>query len=365
VRRWLLNALLVLVAIGVGLGLSEVGVRLVAPQRLGVWHEDRAGLALHWPGLVTYLPQFGQTVSINSMGMRDHEHPRQKPDGVFRVLVLGDSFMEALQVPFEASFPSLLQHGLEQGTGRRIEVINASVSGWGTDDELKYLISYGAAWKADVILVAMTLHNDISDNLRQRFHTLRNGALVEQARPEQSRLAYGIVQLKGFGAAHSHLYQLVIRFRRAAEKRAEAAHLSSHVVELFEEQPDGNIRRGVELTARLLERIQAVAAAGGGKMVIMLLPLAVQLSPQEFAQFARARAAAAHPLTLDQPQRLMRAVGEQIKVPVIDLLPEFGRWTSAGGGPLYLAQDGHWNEGGHRLAASIAARELVEQHLVR
>ncbi len=76
-------------ALIVALAVVEVGLRYFYPQPMGVWHQDRDGLALHWPGLVTYLPQFGQSVSFNSAGMRDGEHPVEKPPGVFRVLVLG------------------------------------------------------------------------------------------------------------------------------------------------------------------------------------------------------------------------------------------------------------------------------------
>ena len=107
-KGWLGVGLLTIGAIVVGVLLGEAALRFIYPQQLGVWHQDRNGLALHWPGLVTYLPQFGITASFNSVGMRDREHAGRKPEGVFRVLVLGDSFMEALQVPFEKSLPSLM-----------------------------------------------------------------------------------------------------------------------------------------------------------------------------------------------------------------------------------------------------------------
>src|SRR6185436_12017198 len=149
-------------AVVIALTSVEVGLRYLYPLPMGVWHQDRDGLALHWPGLVSYLPQSGFTVSFNAAGMRDIEHSIQKPIGVVRVLVLGDSFIEALQVPFEESFSSLLQQDLGSQMAGRVEVINASVSGWGTDDELKYLTSYGRQWQPDLILVAMTLYNDIS-----------------------------------------------------------------------------------------------------------------------------------------------------------------------------------------------------------
>ena len=87
-RAWCVNVLLATGAVVTALGCAELGLRLLYPQPLGVWHQDRGGLALHWPGLVTYLPQFGHVVSINSDGLRDREHAVPKTDGMYRILVL-------------------------------------------------------------------------------------------------------------------------------------------------------------------------------------------------------------------------------------------------------------------------------------
>lgn len=360
-RAWLGNGFLLVVAIVLAAALAEVGIRWVAPQPLGVWHHDRDGLALHWPGRITYLPQFGQTVSFNSEGMRDREHAVPKPVDVFRILVLGDSFMEALQVPFEASFPSLLERALDGQARKRVEVVNASVSGWGTDDELQYLTTYGMKWRPDLVVVVMTLHNDLSDNLRQRFHTTRNSTLVERPRDKTTFLDYKLVQLKGFLATRSHAYQLVIRSRRTREMRGEARQLSSHVVEILREEPGEAIVKSVDLTGLLLERIKTTVAAEGGRVVLVLLPLAMQLSDATFADLARA---AGQELRIDGPQRLVTRVAARAGIPVIDLLPGLRAWTAGGGAPLYLERDGHWNERGHRLAAEIVSRELVGRGLV-
>jgi len=364
-KGWLVVGLLLIGATAVGVLVGETGLRLFYPQRLGVWHQDRDGLGLHWPGLVTYLPQYGLSVSFNSAGMRDREHAATKPEGVFRVLVLGDSFMEALQVPFEASFPSVLEHDLDQRAGRRVEVVNASVSGWGTDHELKYLTHYGMQWKPDLILVAVTLHNDIQDNLQQQFHTIRNGALVDQPQPEETFLRYERLQLKAFLATRSHAYQLLLRARRAREVDDAARQLRSHVVELFRPAVDAQISKGLELTALLLERMQALASSEGTRVVVVLLPLAVQLSNEAFAEFVRSAPGSPRGLEIDRPQRMVTPIGNRLGVAVIDLLPGFRDWTLRGGDALYLARDGHWNERGHKLAADIVADELINRRLVR
>jgi len=364
-RAWIVAGFVVTGAIAVAVGLCEVGLRLFYPQPMGVWFQDRDGLAMHWPGLVTYLPQFGLSVSFNSAGMRDREHTVAKPNGVFRVLVLGDSFMEALQIPFESTFPSLLERGLAGRTGSRIEVVNASVSGWGTDDELKYLATQGRKLRPDLIVVAMTLHNDISDNLRERFHTMQNGALLEKPGEAPAALEYEVIRLKGFLASRSHAYQLLLRARRARERQGQANALNAHVVTLFRETADPRISRGLELTSLLLQRMKTLALADDSRLALVLLPLVVQLSDERFAKFTEAADDSERRFDVERPQVLMRDLGDRAGIDVIDLLPSFRKWTAEDSGSLYLEPDGHWNETGHKLAADVVARELVVRHYVR
>jgi GDSL-like Lipase/Acylhydrolase family len=357
-RRWLVNVLLLVAATVVALTAVEVGLRLFYPFPTGVWHQDREGLALHWPGLVTQVGPFGVTASFNSAGMRDREHPTHKRPGVFRIMVLGDSFMEALQVPFEESFPSLLERELGERSPGHVEVMNVSVSGWGTDDELRYLNRYGRRFRPDLIVVAMTLHNDVSDNLRERFHTIRDGALVERPPTQASFLDYKIIELKGLLASRFQVYQLITRARRAREMRVEAESLSRHVNGLFM-PADARISRGLELTRLLLEQIRALAAEEGGRVVLVLIPLGVQVSDREFTAFAGGTPGA----QLERPQRELKRIADRVGVDAIDLLSGFQEWTASGGADLYLSRDGHWDRPGHRLAARLVGSELSRRGL--
>jgi len=53
---------------------------------------------------VTETKEYFSNVEINSQGWPDFEHSFEKPRDVYRILILGDSFVENLQVPFENSF---------------------------------------------------------------------------------------------------------------------------------------------------------------------------------------------------------------------------------------------------------------------
>jgi hypothetical protein len=256
-----------------------------------------------------------------------------------------------------------LERQLGQVTRRPIEVVNASVSGWGTDDELVYLEKYGARWEPDLILVAMTLHNDVKDNLRERFHRNENGTLTEGWQRTLSAPEFHLIELKGLLASRSHAYQLFLRSRRSGERRVEAEQLNAHVADLLAPTMSRELGRGLELTRLLLQRIALIAAERQAQVAVILLPLALQLSGEAPGGLVR-RVGMAAARDLDRPQRLLRSVAQRAGVDAIDLLPEFRLWAAAGGRSLYLERDGHWSESGHRVAADLVASELVRRGFI-
>lgn len=106
----------------------EIAVRLFLPplqDRLSesppilVWtHRRNAAVRIA-------TPEFSLPVHTNRLGLVDDETPYEKPPGVYRILLLGDSYTEALQVPQAETFQALLEEALNAGGGEaRFEVLN-------------------------------------------------------------------------------------------------------------------------------------------------------------------------------------------------------------------------------------------------
>jgi hypothetical protein len=129
-REWAAKLGSAIASAGVSLLLAECALATFHPQDPSVHAHTRDALTVHPASINTYRPQFGRWVRTNEWGLRDRSHALEKPDGTFRILVLGDSFMEALQVDFEESLPHLLETGLSARIGHSIEVINGSTGGW-------------------------------------------------------------------------------------------------------------------------------------------------------------------------------------------------------------------------------------------
>lgn len=87
---------------------------------------------------------------LNKRGERDIAHELKKPAGVKRVILLGDSVCEALQVPMAETYARRLQGLLDNGS-EKWETINLGCSGYSTGQELLTLQDQGLAYKPDVV----------------------------------------------------------------------------------------------------------------------------------------------------------------------------------------------------------------------
>ncbi|MCP9455890.1 MAG: SGNH/GDSL hydrolase family protein [Nitrospira sp.] len=108
---------------------------------------------------------------INSQGWRDREHDLSKQPGIIQVAVLGDSYVEAFQVPEDQTFWAVLEANLascyaKQARSLKPEVLSFGASGYGTAQELLVLRHKVWTYNPDIVLLAVTTGNDIRNNSR-------------------------------------------------------------------------------------------------------------------------------------------------------------------------------------------------------
>src|SRR5438874_12549255 len=76
----------------------------------------------------TRAPEYTTYFRTNQQGLRGPEISPRKPADVLRVLVVGDSFVEAAQVAEEQTFTQRLERSLNSASGaKRVEVLNAGI----------------------------------------------------------------------------------------------------------------------------------------------------------------------------------------------------------------------------------------------
>jgi len=382
-------ALLVALGIGFGACLLEITVRLFFPTTDFLWQWDsRIGMRLV-PGLHGRSVKpgaFDVAVDVNSAGFRDREHSIEKPAGTKRIVVLGDSFVEAIQVPFKDSITAQLENRLKSD-GARTEVINFGVSGTGTARQYLALREYGLEYKPDLVLL-LFVGNDFSDNSRQLQgrpyvpypQTTSDGKLAhdESGQPRFTAFAdqsSSVAPLTGILKNHWKSY----RFIRETVDNSPAINRLLYSVGLMSTPPETvnslaadnfgfyEIYRVKQkpvweqawgLTEELLLAVRDLTESHSAQFAVVLVPAAWEVYPKLWeGVLEKTPSLRKAELDLDQPSKRLTGFLNEHGVTVLSLLDSF-RKQAANRPPLYFQNDGHWTSEGHRLAAELVARPV-------
>ena len=162
-RRTFLKLILIVTGIGVGLSLCEISMRafqLGNTRTLSLYNDRIFKLPPH-----TRFMNYNENknlVETNNLGFHDRE--RQATNDNYRILFLGDSFVEGRQVKTGSLFTSRLEKKLTRD-GQRIEVINGGVPGTGTP--YQYVLwreFFQPNIKIDHLVLCFFMGNDLMDN---------------------------------------------------------------------------------------------------------------------------------------------------------------------------------------------------------
>ncbi len=101
---------------------------------------------------------WGQNVKINSFGFRDREYSLKKPDGTYRMVVLGDSITFGNFLPVQSTYAHRLELLFER-RGVNVEILNLSVSGYNTTQEIAFLEEVGLQFNPDEVIVGYCMND--------------------------------------------------------------------------------------------------------------------------------------------------------------------------------------------------------------
>lgn len=123
-------------------------------------HDPDLGWA-NRPGLRTRIvaPEFECSLTINSHGQRDREHELEPAEGVYRIVLLGDSIAWGWGVDDGQEFATLVEGGFD----RPVEVVNLACPGYSTDQELLILERDGWRYEPDLVLLCFVLNDTVGN----------------------------------------------------------------------------------------------------------------------------------------------------------------------------------------------------------
>ncbi len=136
-----------------------------------------------WSGRNPYCVEFSVPVRTNSLGFRDRAWSANKPANTTRVAVLGDSFIEAIQVPLEQTATRLLEQRLvERFPGRSFETMNFGVSNYSLGQYLMVYDAYVRQFRPDYV-VALAAYLNFNRTVQRALSSVLQDFYALEVRP--------------------------------------------------------------------------------------------------------------------------------------------------------------------------------------
>ena len=340
------------------------------------------------------------TVRINHAGFRGDELTQRGL--VHRIVVYGDSFIEAETSPLEETFCKRLEALLgARLRGAPLEVVNAGVMGYGPDQVSVRLEQELRSLAPELVIVALYAGNDFGDLLRNKLYRLGPDGSLQEHRPTLSASLRGHLarsseaeRLDG-GALRRLLVALYWRVnpRELAHEaglpeqgagegyvawslRAARDEYSSYVlrgdpvvVNLLGDHYDADValrpgseaaRYKVALMELVLRRIQQTLAASRTALLVLVIPCAIDVCPDRHVRGVQLELPESTRATLS---RALAELAEHNGMAVLDLFEPF-RAESSLAHLYYRDPEAHWNAAGQQLAARLAAATIVVSNLL-
>jgi len=412
-KRLLQNTVLIVASILSGLVIVEIGLRVVGISNPSFYTVDEHRGAALRPGASGWWTKEGKAyIRINSDGLRDRERDRAKPKNTLRIAVLGDSYAEALQVPIEKTFWSMMERHLnncEALAGQQVEAINFGVSGYGTAQELLTLRHHVWDYSPDIILLAFLAGNDIRNNSRhleqdemRPYFIEQNGELVLdnsfRTSTRYRRRQYWHWQLVYQAINYSRILKLLGDAVHIQRNRLAASQNQNTPPEKATAEPTDDCNQDKSVSVAQTPPVKTQEAGLDNAIyreptapewqvawrvterLIALMNREIRKSNASFLVVTLTNGGQVHPDAairqnlmqqlgiedLFYSERRIKTLGQQEDFPVLTLAETFQAYAEENQACLHGFENaspcgGHWNEAGHRLAGEIIAQHLCIQ----
>jgi hypothetical protein len=319
-------------------------------------------------------------IRVNSQGMREREIAPDKKSTKKRILLIGDSIAFGTGVDAEWCLSSFMDRAL----GSDIEVLNGGVCGWGTDQELIYYESFARDLHPDVVVLCMTMANDVINNMldhlflesapKPRF--VLDGDSIKLAQEELC--APDIPLSRRIRNCLKHHSRLLVFVKRRIDKLKYNFALKDDP----ECMPSGFEKEGLDrayshwsvyeksygtcleeawcITEALIERFAFLCREDGVALIIFAFPLKIEIDEKWRRELMNHYDIEASRFDFQKPFRRLKDFCRCHDIEFIYPLDEFE--AAAERRCLYFENDSHPNQFGHAEAAHVMLKLLREKY---
>lgn len=317
-------------------------------------------------------PEWDTAFKVNNLGFRDEPMSVEKPDGSFRVLLVGDSFIEGEGVNLEQTAAQVLERELTETFGRPVEVVNMGVMSYSPIIYQRVIEDKGLPLNPDLVIVAVDM-SDFQNDYAYSKDLDENGnfrnILFQQKMGEPHVVLPGVGSgIKFWLRTHSVLYseiadrtkQLIRKVNHIPEPtvfKVDDPASDPHFVTRSEENV---YRREMwEQFGLSLVKIDMLLKRAGVPWLAVIYPYGHQTAADEWKK-GRLRNGfeAGKVYSAEAAEVLVEFGKENGGFRVINLVEAFRLGAVKNTEPLFYADDGHFTPLGHKVFAGALSEEV-------
>jgi GDSL-like Lipase/Acylhydrolase family len=361
IRKRARHAAAFVLILAVQFGIFEAALRFwgsseAAPSFQGLFEDDPViGYRLKPGAQVRFTTsEFDADIAINGQGVRDDDEIGPKASNEKRIVVLGDSLVLSVQVPFEQTFGERLEARLNAATdGTRYRVINAGVQGYGPVEEALFWERIASAVQPDLVLATVFVGNDAEEAVQSERKLDSGAGATETVRDS------AMIHLRRLVRRSMVLQILRLRVVSATERLRPNLAAPEPPLQAYAANPAPRIARGIGITRRCLERIIGTASAHGAQTAIVLMPARFQVDDGDYGRLKAEVAQSGGELVRDAANRRFETGLAGMGVARLDLLPALR--AALPGADLFYQETVHFTPRGHVVVAE-ALDEFITGH---
>ncbi len=314
----------------------EACTRLFSPVIKQIAQRDAKVGYRYFPNLAEHVYNHESDKAIlirtNSVGFRGPEWALEKPEGVRRIAVFGDSFVAAIAVAEEETLTGRLEALLNEKTGLneqagdraapvKWEVMNFGVTGSSTGQQLVLYREIVSRYQPDIVVVGFGTSSDVFDNSAElATNPILRFDLDEAGELHLLPQTKGRVQASRSLNAWSRFYvwQKGKVNRLIKRSRASARVPASRDLIYASNEPE-EFRRAWQITGALFKAFRDETSARGTQLVVVAIPSAKQIYDDQFA-LLRNRVADSMAVDPAHPDRRLSQLCESLDIPYLSLV---------------------------------------------
>lgn len=293
---------------------------------------------------------------INSDGWNSvHEYSEAKGKAI-RIAVIGDSYVDAIQVDVDKAFPAIMEKDLSE-KGYKVEVYPFGISGASLSEYLQIMRYVYQKFRPDYAIVNI-FYNDFAQSLygvsvhnhRLRFKQVSTDHFVSV--PPQPYTPSKIRRLLGKSTLVRFLYlQMALYERFAALKNMFQKSEVEQNVKLSALQLEESI---IGVTRHIFKEFKQLSEQYGVKLL-----LSIDAPRQYIYHHKNPRQARVYRFN-----EIALTAANEMEIEMIDLTDSFVQDYKRNQQRFEFKIDGHWNPIGHRVVGQTLSKFLVEHRWV-